>query len=50
MLMNRNGLRVWDPLLNKGAIWTYYEGAAKDANRDEGATLVVQTPDKRGWW
>jgi flavin-dependent dehydrogenase len=42
MLMNRQGLRIWDPLLNKGAI--------KDANRDEGATLVVQTPDKRGWW
>jgi flavin-dependent dehydrogenase len=50
MLMNRRGLRIWDPLLNKGAIWSYYEGAAKDANRDEGATLVVQTPDKRGWW
>ena len=50
LLMNKYGLRVWDPLLNKGAIWTYYEGAAKDANRDEGATLVVQTPDKRGWW
>jgi flavin-dependent dehydrogenase len=50
MLMNRHGLRIWDPLLNKGAIWTYYEGAAKDDNRDEGATLVVQTPDKRGWW
>ena len=50
LLMNRYGLRIWDPLLNKGAIWTYYEGAAKDANRDEGATLVVQTPDKRGWW
>jgi flavin-dependent dehydrogenase len=50
MLMNRRGLRIWDPLLNKGAIWAYYEGAAKDANRDEGATLVVQTPDKRGWW
>ena len=48
--MNRYGLRIWDPLLNKGAIWTYYEGAAKDDNRDEGATLVVQTPDKRGWW
>jgi flavin-dependent dehydrogenase len=50
MLMNRHGLRIWDPLLNKGAIWTYYEGAAKDDNRDDGATLVVQTPDKRGWW
>src|SRR3990170_4261698 len=30
MLMNRQGLRIWDPLLNKGAIWTYYEGAARD--------------------
>src|SRR6187549_647140 len=50
LLMNRQGLRVWDPLLNKGAIWAYYEGAATDPNRDEGATLVVQTPDKRGWW
>ena len=50
LLMNRHGLRIWDPLLNKGAIWTYYEGAAKDDNRDDGATLVVQTPDKRGWW
>src|SRR5687768_8020606 len=27
LLQNRLGLRVWDPLLNKGAIWTYWEGA-----------------------
>src|SRR5262245_44535722 len=26
LLMNRLGLRVWDPILNKGAIWTYWEG------------------------
>ena len=37
-------------MLNKGAIWTYWEGAYRDTGRDEGATLVVQTPNKQGWW
>src|SRR5919198_4445389 len=27
MLQNRFGLRLWDPVLNKGAVWTYWEGA-----------------------
>src|SRR5262245_20492926 len=26
VLQNRLGLRVWDPVLNKGAIWTYWQG------------------------
>src|SRR5258707_1323968 len=43
-------LRVWDPILNKGAIWTYWEGAYRDTGRDEGATMVLQTPDKQGWF
>jgi flavin-dependent dehydrogenase len=50
LLMNRFNLRVWDPILNKGAIWTYYEGAQRDSGRDEGATLVIQTGDKTGWF
>ena len=50
MLMNRLGLRVWDPLLDKGAIWTYWEGAYRDQGRDEGATMVLQTTDKKGWF
>src|SRR6185295_4362013 len=50
LLMNRFNLRVWDPILNKGAIWTYFEGAQRDAGRDEGATLVVQTGAKNGWF
>ena len=40
----------WDPVLNKGAIWTYWEGAYRDTGRDEGATLVIQTPNKQGWF
>jgi flavin-dependent dehydrogenase len=50
MLQNRLKLRLWDPVLNKGAIWTYYEGAYRDTGRDEGATIVIQTTNKKGWW
>ena len=50
MLQNRFRLRLWDPVLNKGAIWAYWEGAYRDTGRDEGATMVVQTPDKHGWF
>jgi flavin-dependent dehydrogenase len=50
LLMNRLGLRVWDPILNKGAIWTYWQGAYRDTGRDEGATLVIQTPGRNGWF
>ncbi|MPZ21002.1 MAG: FAD-dependent oxidoreductase [Luteitalea sp.] len=50
LLQNRLKLRVWDPVLNKGAIWTYWEGAYRDTGRDEGATLVLQTATKNGWF
>lgn len=50
MLQNRFKLRLWDPVLNKGAIWTYWQGAQRDSGRDEGATLVVQTVNKQGWF
>ncbi|HJR59640.1 MAG TPA: NAD(P)/FAD-dependent oxidoreductase [Vicinamibacterales bacterium] len=50
LLQNRFKLRVWDPVLNKGAIWTYWKGAYRDAGRDEGATMVLQTTDKQGWF
>jgi len=50
LIQNRLRLRVWDPLLNKGAIWTYWEGAYRDTGRDEGATMVIQTASKNGWF
>ena len=34
------------PILNKGAIWTYWQGAYRDTGRDEGATIVLQTADQ----
>ena len=50
MIMSRLNLREWDPLLKKAAIWTYWEGAYRDTGRDEGATMVLQTKGKNGWF
>ncbi|MCI0457386.1 MAG: tryptophan 7-halogenase [Gemmataceae bacterium] len=50
LLQNRFKLRQWDPVLNKGAVWTYWEGAYRDSGRDEGATLVLQTENRQGWF
>src|SRR5262245_40299920 len=50
LIQNRLRLRVWDPILNKGAIWTYWKGAYRDTGRDEGATMVIATPDNQGWF
>src|SRR4051794_13027971 len=50
LLQNRFKTRVWDPILNKGAIWTYWRGAYRDTGRDEGATMVLQTDNRNGWF
>ena len=50
MIMDRLGLREWDPVLKKAALWTYWKGAYRDTGRDEGATLVIQTKGKKGWF
>ena len=50
MLIDRLGLREWDPVLKKAALWTYWKGAYRDTGRDEGATQVIQTEGKKGWF
>lgn len=50
MLINRFKLRVPDPVLNKGALWTYFEGAYRDQGKDEGATIVLSLRNKKGWF
>src|SRR6185295_4092349 len=50
LIQNRLRLRAWDPVLNKGAIWTYWEGAYRDTGQDEGATMVLQTASRNGWF
>jgi flavin-dependent dehydrogenase len=50
LVASRLKLRVADPELKKGALWTYYKGAYRDTGRDEGATMVLQTSGKKGWF
>ncbi|MFN8006391.1 MAG: NAD(P)/FAD-dependent oxidoreductase [Terriglobia bacterium] len=50
LLQSKFKLRIWDPILNKGAIWTYWQGAYRDSGRDEGATMVLQTANRQGWF
>jgi flavin-dependent dehydrogenase len=50
LIIDRFGLRDWDPKLKKAALWTYWKGAIRDTGRDEGATLVIQTQGKTGWF
>ena len=50
VIQDRLGLREWDPVLKKAAIWTYWKGAARDTGRDAGSTLVMQTRGKKGWF
>jgi flavin-dependent dehydrogenase len=50
LLIDRLGLREWDPVLKKAAVWTYWKGAYRDAGVDSGATIVLQTHEKKGWF
>ena len=50
MIIGRLGLREWDQELKKAALWTYWEGAQRGTGRDEGATLVIHTEGKKGWF
>ncbi|MDG1894651.1 MAG: NAD(P)/FAD-dependent oxidoreductase [Fuerstiella sp.] len=49
-ISSRRGQRDADPMLKKGTIWTYWQGAHRDSGKDEGATLIMQTPGKKSWF
>ena len=49
-LASRLGLKSADPHLKMGTIWSYWENARRDEGRDEGATLIMQTADKKSWF
>ncbi len=50
LIIDRLGLRQWDPVLKKAALWTYWKGAYRDTGRDEGATIVLRLVGKKGWF
>jgi flavin-dependent dehydrogenase len=49
-IASRLGLKDTDPRLKKGTVWTYWKGAKRDTGKDEGATLILQTPGKKSWF
>ncbi len=48
--LKRQGWKVPDPYLKKIAIWTYYQGAARDPGLDGGATTIAYLPEKGWFW
>lgn len=50
MLMDRFGLRQWDPDLKKAALWTYWKGAFRDVGPNQGSQVILQLKDKVGWF
>jgi flavin-dependent dehydrogenase len=50
VIANRLGIRQVIPTLRKAAVWGYYKNARRDTGNNEGATLVLTTNDKLGWF
>ena len=50
LLIDRLNLREWDPELKKAAVWTYWKGAYRDEGKNGGATLVISTAGRKGWF
>jgi len=50
LMVAKNKWRSRDPMLNKVAIWTYYEDAVRDPGIDAGSTTVAYLPGKGWFW
>ena len=50
LLSRKLGIRKPDPRLRKASLFAHYKGGRRDPGRDEGATLVLSTPNQDGWF
>lgn len=51
LIGNKLKLRTADDKLKKATVWSYFKGAKREPGRlDEGATLVLQLKQKKGWF
>lgn len=50
LLSKQLNIREGEPGLKNAAIYAYWKDAHRDAGRNAGATLVINTPDKQGWF
>jgi flavin-dependent dehydrogenase len=50
LLSRKLNIRQRDPMLRKASIFAHYRGARRDVGKNEGATLVLATPNQDGWF
>jgi flavin-dependent dehydrogenase len=50
LLSRQLNMRIGDPGLKNGAIYAYWKNAVRDEGRNAGATLVIHTPNRNGWF
>jgi flavin-dependent dehydrogenase len=50
LFLRKSSWRKRDPQLNKIAIWTYFKGAKRDPDLDEGSTTVAYLEGKGWFW
>ncbi len=50
ILSRKLNIRRPDPMLRKAAVFAHYRGARRDGGIDEGATLVLELANGRGWF
>jgi len=50
LLARQLGLVRGDPQLQNAAFYSYFKGAQRDEGRNGGATLIVDTPGREGWF
>jgi flavin-dependent dehydrogenase len=50
IIANQLKLRQGDSFLKNGAIYAYYKNAKRDEGRNSGATIIIHTPDRSGWF
>ena len=50
LLSRRMGVHVPDAKLRSATLYAYFKGAERGEGRDAGATLIINTPDRDGWF
>ncbi len=50
LLSRQLDLRYPDARLKKASIYSYFKGAIRDEGRNAGATIIIHTPDRNGWF
>ncbi len=50
LLSRKLGIRQADADLKNASIYAYFKNAHRDTGRNAGATIIINTPDRKGWF